>query len=104
MFTNALLYAGLLPLITTALFALMMRQFRLAQQIAMAVSITAGFLTAQFTLRAQTGFSDSLHTFLEPHEAVDWLPHLLLLALGVSIIMHLAPTHRRQLIALAAAL
>jgi hypothetical protein len=68
------------------------------------VAITSGFLTAQFFLRGQLGFAESVHTFIQPHEAVDWLPHIVLLALGVSLVMHFAPAHRSRLIALAAAL
>lgn len=68
------------------------------------VAITGGFLAAQFALRGQSGIVESLRTFLGPHEAIDWLPHILLLALGVSIVMYLAPAQRPRLIALAVAL
>ena len=91
MFTYALLYAGLLPLVASASVAFIMRRLRSPIPIAWPVAITGGFLTAQFTLRGQAGFSESVHTFFQPHEAVDWLPHIVLLALGVSIVMYLAP-------------
>jgi hypothetical protein len=68
------------------------------------IATAGGFLIAQFGLRNRTGLSDSLWTFVQPYEAVDWLPHIVLLALGVSLIMYVAPTHRPRLIALAAAL
>jgi hypothetical protein len=104
MLTNALLYAGLLPLAVSAVIAFIMRQFRSPPQIAWPVATTGGFLTAQFALRSQSGFGASLHTFIQPHEALDWLPHIMLLALGVGMVMHLAPAHRPRLVALAAAL
>src|SRR3954452_21182743 len=104
MLTNALLYAGLLPLVVSASIAFMMQRMRFPPPIVWPVAITGGFLAGQFTLRGQSGFTESLHTFFHPHEAVDWLPHIVLLALGVSLVMYLAPAHRYRLIALAAAL
>src|SRR6266480_4503841 len=104
MLTNAILYAGLLPLITSATIAIVLQRMRVSSPIVWPVAIACGFLTAQFTLRSQTGISDSLHSFIEPHEAVDWLPHILLLALGVTVVAYMAPIDRRPLIALAAAL
>ena len=104
MLTHILLYAALLPLVTSASIALIMRRLRSPSQIAWPVAITGGFLAAQLTLRGHSGFSDSLRTFLNPHDAVDWLPHIALLALGLSLLMYLAPSHRRRLIALAVAL
>jgi hypothetical protein len=104
MLTNAILYAALLPLVVSAAIAFIMRRMRSPLPTIWPVAITGGFLAAQFVLRGQAGFFESLHTFLEPHEAVDWLPHIVLLALGVSILMYLAPAQRPRLIALAAAL
>jgi hypothetical protein len=104
MLTNVILYAALLPLVTSAAIAFILRQMRAPLPVIWPVAITGGFLAAQFALRGQAGLLESLHTFLEPHEAVDWLPHIVLLALGVSILMYLAPAQRPRLIALAAAL
>jgi len=104
MLINTLLYAALLPLVASAAIAFVMRRMRSPLQIVWPVAITGGFLAAQFALRGQSGFSESLHTFLQPHEAIDWLPHIVLLALGVTIVIYLAPTQRPRLIALAAAL
>jgi hypothetical protein len=104
MLTNALLYAGLLPLVISAAIAFVMQRVRSASPIVWPVAITGGFLVAHFILRGQSGFTESLHTFLQPHEAIDWLPHIVLLALGVTLVTYLAPAHRYRLIALAAAL
>jgi hypothetical protein len=104
MLTNALLYAALLPLVASAMMAFLMRRMSAPSPIVWPTAIACGFLIAQFALRSQAGISDSLHSFIEPHEAVDWLPHIVLLALGVTIIMYLAPSDRRRLIALAIAL
>src|SRR4051794_18514700 len=103
MLTNALLYAGLLPLLTSATIAFVLQRMRAPPPIIWAFAIAFGFLTAHFALRSQTGIADSLHSFIEPHESVDWLPHLVLLALGVTVVMYLAPAGRRRWFALAAA-
>jgi hypothetical protein len=104
MLTNTLLYAALLPLVASAFIAFVMRQMRSPLPVIWPVAITGGFLATQFVLRGQSGLSESLHTFVQPHEALDWLPHIVLLTLGVSLVMYLAPTHRPRLIALATAL
>jgi hypothetical protein len=104
MLINTLLYAALLPLIASAAIAFIMRRMRSPVRIVWPVAITGGFLIAQFALRGQSGIVESLQTFLSPHEAVDWLPHIVLLALGLSIVMYLAPAQRPRLIALAVAL
>jgi hypothetical protein len=104
MLTNAILYAALLPLAVSAAIAFILRQMRSPLPVIWPVAITGGFLAAQFALRGQTGFFESLRTFVEPHEAVDWLPHVVLLALGASTVIYLAPAQRPRLIALAAAL
>jgi hypothetical protein len=104
MLTNTNLYAALLPLVASVSIAFIMRQMQTPLPIVWPVAITSGFLAGQFTLRGQSGFAESLHTFLQPHEAVDWLPHIVLLALGVSLVMYLAPARRYRLIVLAAAL
>jgi hypothetical protein len=104
MLTSILLNAGLLPLIVSAAIAFILRRFRSPISVVWPVAVAAGFLTSQFVLRGQNGLAESLLTFLQPPEAIDWLPHIVLLALGVSIVMHLAPANRGLSIAMAAAL
>src|SRR4051794_28268935 len=104
MLTNAFLYAAFLPLTASALIAFSLRQMQTPLPVLWPAAITGGFLAGQFTLRGQSGFFDGLNTFFQPHEAVDWLPHIVLLALGVSLVIYLAPVHRDRLVVLAAAL
>src|SRR4029079_17182757 len=104
MLLDALIYAGVLPLVTSAVIAFIMRRSYAPVQAVWPIAITAGFLAAQFALRADLGFAASLHAFVQPHEAIDWLPHIVLLALGVSLVMYLAPAHRGWLCVLAVAL
>src|SRR5262245_5400625 len=104
MLFDALIYAGVVPLATAALVAIILGRSSAPIQIAWPVAITAGFLAAQVLLRGNSSWAASLHTFIEPREAIDWLPHILLLALGVSVVIHLAPARRVQWFALAAAL
>jgi hypothetical protein len=104
MIVDALLYAGLLPLIASAIVCVTLRYLRCPLSIVWPAATATGFLVAQFVLRSQGGIDISLHTFIQPYEAVDWLPHIVLLALGVSVLMYLAPAQRPWLIALAAML
>jgi hypothetical protein len=104
MLFDALLYAGMLPLIASAAVAFVMRRSYAPVQAVWPIAITIGFLAAQFALRADLGLAASLRTFVDPHDAIDWLPHIVLLALGASLIMHLAPSHRGWLCVLAVGL
>ncbi len=104
MIVDALLYAGLLPLIASAIVCVVSRYLRCPLSIIWPLATAMGFLVAQFALRGQGGIDASLHTFIQPYEALDWLPHIVLLALGVSVLMYLAPAQRPWLIAVAAML
>lgn len=92
MLFDAVVYSGLLPMATAALLAFMMRRSHAPVEVVWPVAITAGFLVAQFALGAGDGIAASLRTFVEPHQAIDWLPHITLLALGTTIVMYLAPS------------
>lgn len=102
--TFSIFAASLLPLVVSAAVAFVARRLRVPVQLVWPLSVACGFLAAQFTLRGHTGFTESLATVFQPHEAVDWLPHIVLLALGVSALMIALPSHRPWLIAAAAAL
>jgi hypothetical protein len=104
MLFDALIYAGLVPLVTSATVAFIMRRSYPPMQTVWPIAITAGFLAAHFALHADVGFAASVRTFFEPHEAIDWLPHIVLLALAVSILVYAAPSQRGWFYVLAVAL
>src|SRR5262245_21263417 len=102
--TLSILSASLLPLLVSAIIAFAMQRLRSPVKVVWPVPVACGFLVAQFALRGQAGFAESLSTVFQPHEAVDWLPHIVLLTLGVCVLVYAAPAHRPWLFALAAAL
>ena len=104
MLTNALLYAGLLPLVVSACLAVILRQLRLTPQISWPVSITAGFLAAMLVVRGQGGLAESIDRVLHPHEALDWLPVLVLLALVACGVVYWGSLRSWQLIPLVVAI
>jgi hypothetical protein len=104
MLFDAIIYSGLVPLAIAAMVAFVMRRSYAPAQAVWPIAISAGFLVAQFALGADEGIAASLRTFIEPHQAIDWLPHITLLALGISILMYLSPSHRGWLYVLAGAL
>jgi hypothetical protein len=104
MLFDAIVYSGLVPLAVAAMLAFAMGRSYAPVEAVWPIAITAGFLVAQFALGADEGITASLRTFIEPHQAIDWLPHITLLALATSILMYLAPSCRGWLSILAAAL
>ena len=105
MLTTTFLYAGLLPLATAAILALLARQFRLSPPATWACGTAGGFLAGLVGLKSQAGLAAAARSLIQPHEAADWLPIIVLLALGVSALLFVAPPARRRwTLALAAAL
>ncbi len=104
MLTNLLLYAGLVPLVASVLVAVVMRQLRAPLKVIWPTSIAIGFLAALLAVRGQVGIAESVDRLLQPHEALDWLPHIVFLALGACLVPALPQAHRSRWIALIAVL
>src|SRR4051794_4174840 len=105
MLSNTLLYAGLIPLVAAAFIGLVARQFRVSAPITWASATAVGFLTGLVGLKHRAGFAAAIRSFTEPHEAADWLPIIILLTLGVSILLSAThPAQRRMAFAIAALL
>lgn len=103
MFFNAFLYAGVLPLVSSAAIAFVMRQSKSSPRSVWSIAIAGGFIAAQFGLKSQSSFANAWQSLIEPHEAADWLPLIVLLAIGVNLLMaHVAFFSRRGALALAA--
>src|SRR5262245_32516170 len=105
MITSTLLLAGLLPLVASTAIGFVMRSRQCRPETIWAVAVGCGFLAGQVGLKSRAGFDDALQSLVLPHEAVDWLPLVVLVALGASVVMdYLLPSGRRRIIALAVAL
>ena len=105
MLTTILLYAGVLPLVIAAVVAFVARQLRACPHATWACSVAIGVIAAQvglkfaaqFGLKSGAGLAAAVRTFVQPMEAMEWLPIILLLALGVSLLTISAPPHLWQL-------
>jgi hypothetical protein len=64
-------------------------------QLAFGSGVAAGFIAGQLVLASRAGFARALGLFIQPREASDWLPHAVLLALGITILTAHAPRRRR---------
>ncbi len=104
MFTTTLLYAGLLPMAAAALVAVVARQLRCAPSATWACSTALGFIAGLIGLKSQAGLAFAVSSIVQPLEAADWLPLIILLALGTTLVLLAAPLAYRQLALAIAAL
>jgi hypothetical protein len=103
MFTTILI-AGFVPLAVAAITALVLLRGNAAPRVIWPVAIAVGFLTGQLAIKSEAGLGTALYRFVQPQEAVDWLPLIVLLALGVTAVTnHASIVGRFRTTALAAA-
>jgi hypothetical protein len=89
MLLDVLIYAALLPFSVAAVVALAARRLRLGRGVAWAVSIAIAYVAAHFAL-------DGYTSLLAPREAVNWLPHAVLLAAGIVMLQSSATSSLRR--------
>src|SRR5262245_45534172 len=78
---------------------------RLPAPIAWANGAGIGYIVGQLGLAARRGGVERvISTFIRPHEAADWLPLAVLLALGVTVLAIYAPRAWQRIILVLAAL
>jgi hypothetical protein len=104
MLTSLLTYAGVVPLVGAAIAALVCRLLGVSPRATWAWSVTAGVLSGQFGWKSRAGYALGARAFTRPAEAADWLPIILLLALGVSLLLIVAASPQRKLMKMLAAL
>jgi hypothetical protein len=103
MLTSVLLYAGFVPFIVAAVSAFILQRAKIAPRTIWPVAYTAGFLAGQLAITSEAGLSATLFRFIRPLEAADWLPLIVLLALGVTTVnQFVSPIDRWRTAALAA--
>lgn len=102
---TTILIAGLVPLAVAAIAAIVLLRSNAVPRVIWPSAIAVGFLTGQLAIKSEAGIGTALSRFMQPQEAVDWLPLIVLLALGVTaVINHASNFGRSRTIALAAAL
>src|SRR5262245_60073155 len=102
MLTSLLVFAGIVPLVGSVGAALVCRLIGLSPRAIWATSVTASLLSAQIGWKNRAGFAVAAQAFTNPAEAADWLPMILVLALGLSLLLIVTqPARPRMVIALA---
>ena len=94
-FANELLTLCLIPLAVSVALALLVRWLGGKPQVAWAAAVGVAFIAGNFALASRTSFARGIRALLAPSEAPDWLPHAVLLALGVTIFAAYAPRRWR---------
>jgi hypothetical protein len=98
MLTDTLLLAGLLPFAASVAIALVLAQLRVSPPAVWAWGIATGFIVGMVALKSPAGFSAALRSITVPHEAADWLPFIVLLVLGTSLLFLSTPPSRLRLV------
>ena len=87
MFVTTFLYAGLVPLAVAAIFGCVAIALRATPQIVWPLSAALGFIAGLVALKSQSGFVAAVDEFANPHESANWLPAIVGLAAGVSVLL-----------------
>ena len=87
MFVNTFLYAGFVPLAVAAIFGCVAIALRATPQIVWPLSAAFGFIAGLVALKSQSGFVAAVDEFANPHESANWLPAIVGLAAGVSVLL-----------------
>jgi hypothetical protein len=101
MIVATFLYAGLVPLAVAAIFGCIAIALRATPQIAWPLSAALGFIAGLVALKSQSGFVAAVDEFANPHESANWLPAIVGLAAGVSVLLAI-PRCRNVAVCLAA--
>jgi hypothetical protein len=103
MIARELLYVVVVPGVAATVTALACRWWRILPQVQWAAGVGLGYFVGQLGLKSRAGLARAFWSFAAPNEAVDWLPHSVLLVLGVTVFATYAPrAWRRPAYALAA--
>jgi hypothetical protein len=97
-----LLWVGALPFCVAALAMLLSNRLGLPARAARAKSVGGGYVVGQFALAARVSWPAGFSSLLQPREAGDWLPWLVIAAIGITVLAACAPRPwQRWIVALA---
>ena len=103
-FANELFFAGVIPLAVAAATAFALRRFGSPPPVVWAAGVGVAYIAGQFALASRRGLARAIQLLVSPREAVEWLPHSVVLAVGVTILAVYAPRRWRQRVVALAAL
>lgn len=87
MLQPTLIYAGLLPFITSAGIVVALAWLQVSPRAIWAWAVAGGFVVGLVGLKSDEGLVVALRSFARPQEAAYWLPILVLLALGANLVL-----------------
>jgi hypothetical protein len=102
---SELLWVGVLPCGVASLVMFISSWLGLPARAAWAKSVGGGFVVGQIGLALRVGWKTGLSSLFQPREAGDWLPWLVVAAIGITVLAAYAPRNwQRWIVALAAIL
>jgi hypothetical protein len=84
--SSTFLYVAILPFVVAAFATFVSRPLRLERHVGWAVGISLGYFAAQIGLDSRGKGRIDVLSLIRPSEAVEWLPHAVLLAMLVTIL------------------
>ncbi len=103
MFLHTFLCAGVVPFVVAAAITIVAAQMHAGPRVFWPLGTALGFIAGYIALKNQTGMAGAIAAISRPQHAADWLPIILLLALGVCLLLA-EPAHRWIGLSLAAML
>ncbi len=82
---------GAVSFIVALAVAFVLRRMRSPPAVACAAGVGLGYIAGQLTLAGRAGLGWALTSLIRPREARDWLPLMVLLAMGVTTVATYAP-------------
>lgn len=95
MLESTLIYAGLLPFITSVAISLALAWLEVSPRAIWAWAVAGGFVVGLVALKSEEGLVLAIRSFAQPKEAAYWLPILVVLALGASLVLIATPRSGR---------
>ncbi|HEX4412893.1 MAG TPA: hypothetical protein VH107_04640 [Lacipirellulaceae bacterium] len=87
MFLHTFLCAGVVPFATAAVVAIAVAQFGAVPRVYWLLGTALGFVAGYIALKNQSGIVPAIASITRPQTAADWLPIIVLLALGVGLLL-----------------
>src|SRR5476649_1616215 len=100
---SELLWVGVVPCGVAAVVMFIANHLGLPARAAWAKSVGGGYVIGQVGLAARVGWRAGVGALFQPREAGDWLPWLVMAAVGITVLAVYSPRNwQRWIVALAA--
>ena len=83
---SALIVVIVLPLAVSAVTTILLGKWRCEPRAQWAAAVALGYVAGQLALKSRAGIALGFASFVRPHDARDWLPLVVLLAAGATML------------------